>query len=118
MSVNTNFPSYLPIQTTMVEKTGDFRFDRLYMIEVDGDLLKVKPGFVTDFSSYPWLTRNVVRFNRVAVAGAVHDELYGSGRFTRAKADRIWREIAIYGPVSANLLQGWVSWLGPVGSVG
>ncbi len=75
-------------------------------------MITVPAGFDTDFSSYPWFTRILVRFDRVDVAGVVHDYLYRYGLRTRREADRIWRLIACHGKRSANGVQGWLSWMG------
>ena len=72
----------------------------------------VPEGFVTDFSSYPWMFRWIVRWSKVDVAGVFHDWLYRTGILTRKESDRLWREVAMAGQHSANKPQAYLSWLG------
>lgn len=112
--VSTNFDSYEPLSVTLDGLSGRWLLDRPFEIIVEGQKYIVPARFDTDFSSYPWLTRNIVRFNRVAVAGTVHDYLYRRAIVSRGEADRIWRLIAQHGDegASANPAQAWVSWMG------
>jgi len=74
--------------------------------------LTVPTGFVTDYSSIPWIFRFVVRWSKVDIAGVVHDWLYYTGSVTRKEADRTWRQIARAGKHRANWLQAWLCWIG------
>lgn len=109
--VNINFAAYQPLSTTRLYD-GQRQLNRDYHIEVDGTRYTVKKGFKTDFSSYPWYARVIVRFDKVDVAGVVHDWLYCTGEVNRAQADKIWRQVAMAGQNHANALQAWLSWLG------
>ncbi len=101
----------MPLSTTRLAN-GMRVLNRDFHISVDGQGFTVPKGFRTDFSSYPWFCRVMVRFDRVDVAGVVHDRLYYEGKTTRAYADRIWRMTALNGAHSANFVQAWLSWLG------
>jgi len=83
-----------------------------FRILVDGVLIVVPKDFETDLSSYPGITRAIVRFDRVDIAGILHDWLYKTGIKTRAWGDSVWRKIAMVGKHGANKVQGWVSWAG------
>lgn len=82
-------------------------------IDKDGspESITVADGFVTDFSSIPTIFQWVVRWSKVDVAGVVHDWLYAQGTGTRARADEIWRIVALSGEHRANRLQAYVCWL-------
>lgn len=110
--VNTSFDEYLPLASEKDDLTGRRVLLRPFKILVEGSMIVVPKGFDTDFSSYPWFTRVLVRFDRVDVAGVVHDYLYREGNRTRAEADRVWRLIAEHGERSANKVQSWLSWAG------
>lgn len=75
------------------------------------EAITVTAGFVTDFSSIPTIFQWFVRWSKVDVAGVVHDWLYAQGYVTRARADEIWRLVAVSGEHRANLLQAYVCWL-------
>ena len=85
---------------------------RPFSIEVRGWTIIVPEGFVTDYSSFPWLTRNIVRWDRVDVAGVVHDWLFYIGYYSLWETNLIWKEIAENGEHSANKLQGLLGWMG------
>jgi len=74
--------------------------------------ITVPRGFVTDYSSIPWIFRFIVRWSKVDIAGVVHDWLYYTGRCSQAEADRLWRLIARAGKHRANRLQAWLCWIG------
>lgn len=112
MTVSTDFASYLPLSVTKDDKTGLRILDRDFKIIVDDEMITIPKGFDTDYSSYPFFSRMIVRFDRVDVAGVVHDWLYRRQGVSRREADRIWRLIAMHGDKSANLFQGWISWAG------
>ena len=82
------------------------------VVEVDGLLITVPEGTLTDFSSIPWFGRALVRWSKVDIAGVVHDWLYQSAFTSRARADKIWRLVAVAGDHHANAFQAWVGWLG------
>lgn len=112
MKVSTNFTGYRPLSTTRDDRTGLRILNRNYTIRVGDSLILVPKGFDTDFSSYPWAARLIVRFDRVDVAGVVHDYLYRTQKMSRRDADRIWRLVAMHGHTRATTRQGWVSWAG------
>lgn len=100
------------LSTTRLED-GRRELNRKLVIVVDGVELVVPRGFKTDLSSYPGFTRMLVRFDRVDIAGVVHDMLYFLGEpFNRAGADKAWRKIALAGDHHANAFQAWLSWFG------
>lgn len=62
-----------------------------------GEAVWVPAGFVTDFTSVPWGLWNLEPpLGDAGKAAVVHDYLYAScglgGRYSRAQADRIFRE--------------------------
>ena len=73
------------------------------------DIVKVCAGFCMDYSSLPWGLRWLVNWNRVDIAGVVHDYRYRKAtRFTyrsRGKADLEWFRLARSGGHCANWLQ-------------
>ncbi len=111
MNININFDEYKALSTTRLSD-GHRQLNRDYSIEIDNVRYTVNEGFVTDFSSYPWYARLIVRFDKVDIAGVVHDWLYCKGEISRAHADRIWRQVAMAGSNHANPVQAWLSWLG------
>lgn len=100
-----------PLQT-MRMPNGKRRLDRALVYEIDGEIITVPAGFVTDYSSIPSMFSWLVRWDRVDCAGVVHDWLYQSGTMPRRKADKIWRKVAQYGKHSANPAQAWTGWAG------
>ena len=109
--VNSNFEGYLPLSTTRLSD-GHRQLNRDYQLEIDDIRYRLKKGFVTDFSSYPWYARLIVRFSKVDIAGVIHDWLYCRGEMSRAEADEIWRQVAMAGTSHANPIQAWLSLLG------
>lgn len=89
---------------------GRRRLLRDLVVQVDGQHLTVPGDTRTDYSSIPWFGRAVVRWSKVDIAGVVHDWLYQTGSMSRARADRIWRLVAIAGDHHANALQAWLCW--------
>lgn len=62
-----------------------------------GEVIEVPAGFVTDFASVPWGFWNLeAPLGDAAKAAVVHDYLYATkglgGRYSRARADDIFRE--------------------------
>ncbi len=110
-NVNTKFDDYRPLSTSRLSD-GHRKLNRDYKIEINGVCYEIKKGFVTDFSSYPWYARLIVRFSKVDIAGVVHDWLYCKGELNRKDADKIWRQVARTGSSRANPIQAWLSWLG------
>ncbi len=111
MSVNLQRKDFKPLSTTRLPN-GMRELNREFRIEVDDVLHIVPKGFNTDFSSYPWFFRVIVRFDKVDIAGVVHDWLYYKGNLSRSEADIVWRKLAMAGEHHANALQAWLSWLG------
>ncbi len=103
-----------------------------YLIDVDHRLypgvrrlkgctvITVPEDSETDFSSVPRFARFFMRWDRVDIAGVLHDHLYGI-QFPRRQADIAWRTVARagqqhLGPVAAYLgfaglrVGGWAAW--------
>ena len=80
-------------------------------LEIEGDPIRIPAGTITDFSSIPWYGRILVRWSKVDIAGVVHDWCYQTGASSRARADAIWRLVAMAGTYHANAFQAWVGWL-------
>ena len=81
------------------------------VVDVDEQQITIPAGTLTDFSSIPWFGRILVRWSKVDIAGVVHDWLYQTAFTSRARADKIWRLVAIAGEHHANAFQAWVGWL-------
>jgi hypothetical protein len=94
------------------ERMGDGRRKLLrdLVVEVDGERFTIPEGTLTDYSSIPWFGCALVRWSKVDVAGVVHDWLYQTGATSRARADKIWRLVAMAGEHHANALQAWIGW--------
>jgi hypothetical protein len=90
---------------------GRRRLLRDLTVEVDSEQFTVPAGTLTDFSSIPWFGRMLVDWSKVDIAGVVHDWLYQRGVTSRARADEIWRLLAVSGSHRANALQARVAWL-------
>jgi len=58
----------------------------------------------------PWYGRILVRWSKVDIAGVVHDWYYQTGATSRARADEIWRLVAMAGTYHANAIQAWIGW--------
>lgn len=110
-AVNIQIEDFQPLSTTRL-LTGRRQLNRDFRLEVDSVLHVVPKGFETDFSSYPWYSRVIVRFDRVDVAGVIHDWLYYNGDISRQESDDIWRKVAVAGHHGANPMQAWLSWVG------
>ncbi len=93
------------------QKDGRRRLLRDLVVEVEGLLITVPAGTSTDFSTIPWFGRVLVRWSKVDIAGVVHDRLYQTAFTPRARADKIWRLVAVAGDHHANAFQAWVGWL-------
>lgn len=106
-----SWTEYLPLSTTR-RWDGRRVLNRDFSLAVEGTIYTVDEGFVTDFSSYPFYSRILVRFDRVDVAGVIHDWIYYHGLTTRSEADRVWRIVAMAGYHGANPIQAWLSWVG------
>lgn len=109
----------MPLPTRLVggllqterQKNGCRRLLRDLVVDVDGLRITIPAGTLTDFSSIPWFGRFLVRWSKVDIAGVVHDWLYQTAFTSRARADEIWRLVAIAGEHHANAFQGWTGWL-------
>ena len=100
-----------------VERLPDGRRELLRCLCVDvspnGDgscePITVRKGFHTDYSSLPWGLRWLVNWERVDIAGVVHDHLYRTTPSltyrSRWEADLIWFRLARSGGHRANWLQ-------------
>ena len=100
-----------PLRTERMED-GRRRLLRDLVVDIDGERIRVPRETHTDFSSIPWFGRFLVRWSKVDIAGVVHDWLYQTGSTTRARADTIWRSLAMAGEHRANAFQAWAAWLG------
>ncbi len=87
------------------------RLLRDLIVEIEGDRITIPADTVTDFSSIPWYGRILVRWSKVDIAGVVHDWFYQTGATSRARADEIWRLMAMAGKHHANAVQAWIGWL-------
>ena len=81
------------------------------IVQIEEDTITIPAGTLTDFSSIPWYGRILVRWSKVDLAGVVHDWYYQTGATSRAKADAIWRLMAVAGTHHANVIQAWIGWL-------
>ena len=72
----------------------------------------IPKGFVTDYSSFPWAFRWIVRWSKVDIAGVFHDWLYREGMYSRKYSDKLWYAVATAGETSANKYQAGLSYLG------
>lgn len=85
---------------------------------LNGVRSEVAKGFVSDYSSFPWYSRWIVRWSKVAYAGMMHDWLLdqyykGLTDLSRSDIDEIWRVTArLGGDNSASAWQAWLSWSG------
>lgn len=100
-----------PLLTVRLQN-GKRRLERDLVYLVEGHKITVPKGFATDYSSIPQMFSWLVRFDRVDMAGVVHDWLYQSGGVTRKYADKVWRRIAQVGDHHANPVQAWLGWAG------
>lgn len=100
-----------PLQTERLDN-GRRRLLRDLVVEVAGKDYTVPAGTETDFSTIPWFGRTLVHWSKVDVAGVVHDWLYQTGCVGRARADTVWRLVALAGEHHANGFQAWVGWAG------
>ncbi len=89
---------------------GKRRLLRDLNLEIKGDPLTIPVDTITDFSSIPWFGRMLVRWSKVDIAGVVHDWYYQTGNTTRARADAVWRVVAMAGTHRANAVQAWIGW--------
>lgn len=102
----------LPLAVERLDN-GKRRLLRELAVELrDGSVLRVPKGFITDYSSFPWFSRWIVRWSKVDIAGVIHDFLYQRNGITREMADAIWKEVAESGKKSANKVQSTLSWVG------
>ena len=81
------------------------------IVQIEEDTITIPAGTLTDFSSIPWYGRILVRWSKVDIAGVVHDWYYQTGFTSRARADEIWRLLAVAGTHHANAIQAWIGWL-------
>ena len=102
------------LQTERLDN-GHRKLLRTLIVKIDNEYITVPQDTKTDFSSIPWFGRILVRWSKVDVAGVVHDWLYEEGKIenesiSRAKADEIWRRVALAGEHHANFFQAWICW--------
>ncbi len=92
-------------------RLGDGEFAGFTM-SADGatTVVTVPKGFTTDFSSIPAFARALYRFDSVDLAGCCHDWAYDVG-VPRAKADEIWRLVAISGTRHVSPFLGRLGWV-------
>lgn len=115
----------LPPGALQVERlpNGRRKLLRPLMVEVDGDIIVVPTGFVTDYSSWPRFLPGP-RFSKIDVAGVVHDALFRWGRIGESKdarkvgyveANRIWYKVARAGSHDDAKASWLGAWLGRAG---
>ena len=102
------------LQTERLEN-GHRKLLRTLIVKIDKEYIRIPKNTKTDFSSIPWFGRILVRWSKVDIAGVVHDWLYAEGKLanvplSRAKADEIWRRVALTGEHHANFFQAWICW--------
>jgi len=90
---------------------GTRRLLRDLVYRVKGELVNVPADTCTDFSTIPWPGRWLVEWNRVDLAGVIHDYMYQTGVPDRARADEAWRLVAMNGQHRANAFQAWTGWI-------
>jgi len=100
-----------PLRTERMDN-GNRQLLRDLIYQIGPDTITVPSRTETDFSTFPWYGRMLVRWSKVDVAGVVHDWLYQKGEPSRRYADRIWRLVAVDGHHRANAFQAWTAWLG------
>ena len=117
-------PGGLGMPTRVLDDPGPLRVERLpdgrrmllRPLRVDvsptgkgGKIITVCKCFRMDYSSLPWGLRWLVNWDRVDIAGVVHDYLYRTEASftyrTRWEADLVWFRIARSGEHCANRLQ-------------
>jgi len=91
---------------------GHRQLNKDFVIQVDQKTYVIPKGFITDYSSIPQAFGWIVSWNKVDIAGVVHDYLYSTKKVTRSEADRVWRIIAQSGQNRANIAQAWSCWVG------
>jgi hypothetical protein len=65
-----------------------------FVVEVDGAVVRVPAGFVTDFASVPRLPVSFALFGNIGHrAAVVHDWLYSTGERPREEADAILKAL-------------------------
>ncbi len=79
---------------------GGFRHEWVTIVNGNPQVT-VPDGFVTDFSSIPWIFRPLYRFSAVDLAGCVHDLAYRI-QMPRKAADRMWEIVATSGETNCN----------------
>ena len=102
------------LQTERLDN-GDRKLLRNLIVKINEEYITIPVETRTDYSSIPWFGRMLVRWSKVDVAGVVHDWLYAEGKIrhksiSRAKADEIWRLVALAGEHHANFFQAWICW--------
>lgn len=102
-------------------ESSDFQLQEELAYLINGVLVRAKKLSVTDFSSFPWLSRLIIRFSKVACAGAIHDSIFKTGlrdpddptsKCSLKEANVIWKIIAEHGEKKANPVQAGASWIG------
>jgi len=59
-----------------------------------GNTIELEPGSSTDLSSVPWYARWIYYWQDVAIAGAVHDQLFRTGEISWWEANEVWLDVA------------------------
>lgn len=104
---------FSPLQTKRLPN-GRRKLTSQLKFKVDGVEFVIEEGFETDYSSFPWFSRWIVRWSKVDTAGVIHDWLLKNlpPNWSRKRADQVWYVAAQIGSHSANKVQAYVSWLG------
>lgn len=97
---------------TMRLPSGRRRLMEPLTVKANGLTFDIPAGFETDYSSIPAAARWLVRWDRVDIAGVVHDYLYKEAPYGRRRADQMWRRVATRGDHHANWVQATLGYYG------
>ena len=83
-----------------------------FVVEIEGGLINVPTGFITDFASVPRLPITYMLFGNIGHrAAVVHDYLYSTGETSREYADEVFKLLLIkegVGSLRANIMYAGV----------
>ena len=67
-----------------------------FVVDIEGSIIKVPAGFITDFASVPRLPVTFALFGNIGHRGAVvHDWLYSTGDRSREESDKILKALLL-----------------------
>ena len=84
------------LTTLDVRDIDDHKWQLLapFVVEVEGALIKVPAGFITDFASVPRIPLTYMLFGNIGHrAAVVHDYIYSTGIFPREYADDVFKAL-------------------------